>query len=67
MSDSSTRATLSARIQQVINELHAARLNMANIDYAEAYKNLTYADRETKLIRRYFREGISKANKPPRK
>ncbi|EAA6374012.1 hypothetical protein EWF69_18060 [Salmonella enterica subsp. enterica serovar Thompson] len=67
MNDSRARATLSARVQQVINELHAARLNMANIDYAEAYKNLTYAEREMKLIRRRFREGISKANKPPRK
>ncbi|END3473460.1 hypothetical protein ABL142_002282 [Salmonella enterica] len=67
MNDSRTRATLSAIIKMAIDELQLALLNMANIDYAEAYKNLTYADRETKLIRRRFREGRSKANKPPRK
>lgn len=67
MTDSRTRATLSARIKMAIDELQLALLNIANIDYAEAYKNLTYADRETKFIRRCFREGINKANKPPRK
>ncbi|EBR5102972.1 hypothetical protein RDB90_002692 [Salmonella enterica] len=56
MNDSNSRMTISARIQQVIGELHAARLNLANIDYAEAYKNLTRADNETRLIKRRFRE-----------
>ncbi|EDC2746773.1 hypothetical protein GAD72_06950 [Salmonella enterica] len=56
MNDSKSRMTISERIQQVIGELHAARLNLAINDYAEAYKNLTYADKETKLIKRRFRE-----------
>ncbi|ECJ0799749.1 hypothetical protein FMP31_03900 [Salmonella enterica] len=56
MNDSNSRMTISARIQQVIGELHAARLNLANSDYAEAYKNLTRADKETELIKRRFRE-----------
>ncbi|EIZ7356594.1 hypothetical protein MNQ07_001716 [Salmonella enterica] len=56
MNDSKSRMTISERIQQVIGELHAARLNLAISDYAEAYKNLTYADKETKLIKRRFRE-----------
>ncbi|EHO6498311.1 hypothetical protein KJM25_003233 [Salmonella enterica] len=56
MNDINSRMTISARIQQVIGELHAARLNLTNSDYAEAYKNLTCADKETKLIKRRFRE-----------
>lgn len=56
MNDINSRMTISARIQQVISELHAARLNLANSDYAETYKNLTRADNETRLIKRRFRE-----------
>ncbi|ENH1274608.1 hypothetical protein ABVU38_000033 [Salmonella enterica] len=56
MNDSNLRMTISARIQQVISELHAARLNLANIDYTETYKNLTCAEKETKLIKRRFQE-----------
>ncbi|EBU8845838.1 hypothetical protein DMA39_22345 [Salmonella enterica subsp. enterica serovar Muenchen] len=56
MNDINSRMTINARIQQVIGELHAARLNLAISDYAEVYKNLTFADRETKLIKRRFRE-----------
>ncbi|EJB8841853.1 hypothetical protein MXG19_003737 [Salmonella enterica] len=56
MNDINLRMTISARIQQVISELHAARLNLTNSDYAEAYKNLTCADKETKLIKRSFRK-----------
>ncbi|ECG8627224.1 hypothetical protein AAD16_002819 [Salmonella enterica subsp. diarizonae] len=63
MNDINSRMTISARIQQVIGELHAARLNLANSDYAEAYKNLTFADKETKLIKRRFQE-IFRSPKP---
>lgn len=56
MNDINSRMTISARIQKVIAELHAARLNLTNSDYAEVYKNLSYADNETRLIKRRFRE-----------
>lgn len=56
MNDINSRMKISERIQQVISELHAARLNLTNSDYAETYKNLTCADNETRLIKRRFRE-----------
>lgn len=56
MNDSKAHMVISARIAQAMDELQAALHNIANSDYAETYKNLTCADRETKLIRRRFRE-----------
>ncbi|EEG6159498.1 hypothetical protein G3G68_005101 [Salmonella enterica] len=56
MNDINSRMTISARIQQVISELHAARLNLAIIRYVEAHENLIRADKEIKLIKRSFRK-----------
>ncbi|EEJ4283163.1 hypothetical protein SQV56_000394 [Salmonella enterica] len=56
MNNSKAHMVISARIAQAMDELQAALRNIANSDYAEVYKNLTYADNETRLIKRRFRE-----------
>ncbi|EIY5516212.1 hypothetical protein MM424_001554 [Salmonella enterica] len=56
MNDINSRMTISARIQQAIGELHAARLNIAINHRIEAHENLIRADKEIKLIKRRFRE-----------
>ncbi|ECG5799798.1 hypothetical protein V5K42_001294 [Salmonella enterica] len=63
MNNSKAHMVISARIAQAMDELQAALLNIANSDYAEAYKNLTRADNETRLIKRRFRE-IFRSPKP---
>ncbi|EIK6737355.1 hypothetical protein LKC87_002274 [Salmonella enterica subsp. enterica serovar Aqua] len=63
MNNSKAHMVISARIAQAMDELQAALLNIANSDYAEAYKNLTHADNETRLIKRRFRE-IFRSPKP---
>ncbi|EGO9988432.1 hypothetical protein IVO30_000873 [Salmonella enterica] len=54
--DINLRMTISARIQQVISELHAARLNIAINHCIEAHENLIRADKEIELIKRIFRK-----------
>ncbi|EJA5702826.1 hypothetical protein MVS59_003921 [Salmonella enterica] len=56
MNDINSRMTISARIQQVISELHAARLNLAIVHYVEAHENLIRAEKEIELIKRSFRK-----------
>ncbi|EAA6842335.1 hypothetical protein DRX19_15045 [Salmonella enterica subsp. enterica] len=56
MNNSKENMVICARIAQAMDELQIALRNLANSDYAEAYKNLTCADKETKLIKRRFRE-----------
>ncbi|EEM6323599.1 TPA: hypothetical protein G9F28_001252 [Salmonella enterica] len=54
--DINLRMKTSARIQQAIGELHAARLNIAINHCIEAHENLIRADKEIELIKRSFRK-----------
>ncbi|ECH0824831.1 hypothetical protein FPD09_25175 [Salmonella enterica] len=56
MKEITLRMTISARIQQAISELHAARLNLAIVHYVEAHENLFRANKEIELIKKAFPE-----------
>ncbi|WP_430488584.1 hypothetical protein ACQR7C_10790 [Salmonella enterica] len=56
MNEINLRMTISARIQQAISELHAARLNLAIVHCVEAHENLFRANKEIELIKKEFSE-----------